>query len=177
MEPAQRGCKAIAQKTPVHAKAACYFTAEHSDIPAPIFAARLALVGWVLFWGLNGLDGFLGRSEPALSVMGRDLLGLGVAESNTALLLQAFGFWQLLVAMPFLGTLLLLRSAGSGEMLSWMLVRGLGMAGLTFIFLMGFDLFATDGRGLWQHGLCLVLLMVSGVMAWSNRLVLPDGYG
>ena len=113
----------------------------------PSWVTGIVLVFWLLFWAPSGLAGFL--------------TGTGMSE-------QLSGLGQIIVAMPFLGALLLMSATGTEGMLRNMLLRAFRLSGAVLIGLIGFDLFAADGRGLWQHGGYLAMLMVSCVLIRST---------
>ncbi|MCP5081402.1 MAG: hypothetical protein GY948_06855 [Alphaproteobacteria bacterium] len=136
--------------------------------------SSVAIGYWFVFWCMNGLDKFLNRSDLGLFAWyGKDRIPqfteyfsrMGVPSDYIDPVLHFAGLWELIVCMPFLGGLILAFASPSVPLFKTLLATGFVLSGLTLIAFSGFDVIAGDRAELREHGLYLILLIVSCVVA------------
>ena len=132
--------------------------------------ALIAVGYWMLFWLLNGLDKFLNRTDLGLFAWyGKDRTEqftgyferLDVPVHLIDPILYFAGVWEILVAAPLLAALVLLRQRGANARLNRVVGWGFILSGITLIAFSAFDVVAGDRAELREHGLYLVVLLVS----------------
>ncbi len=139
------------------------------------YAASAVLVAlyWSVFWSLNGLDKFLYRTDLGLVTWyGKDRSGQFAGYfTNLRLpaelidgLLRYVGIWELIVTLPFLAALAAVLRGEFSARYTAFLRSGLLLSAMTFIAFSGFDVIAGDRAELREHGLYLMLVLVSGVV-------------
>ena len=140
-------------------------------ILAAVFATH-----WASFWALNGLDKFLnGREVAGLVWTGKNrldqfdayLVAVGIEDGPVVELLTVVAVTELVIALPFLWSVLRLLSRRRGRFLSGLRALELGLAG-SLLLLMAFsavDVVVGDRAELLEHGTYLIAVGVTYLVA------------
>ncbi len=151
--------------------------------------ALIAVGYWLVFWLLNGLDKFLNRTDLGLFAWyGKDRTEqftgyferLEVPVHFIDPVLYFAGVWELLVAAPLLAAVVLLCRQGKSAKLDRLVGLGFVLSGITFIAFSAFDVVAGDRAELREHGLYLVVLLVSYMLTRTASIGMrqsPVGLG
>ena len=140
--------------------------------------ALIAIGYWAVFWIFNGLDKFLNRTDiGALHWYGKDrkhqfneyFANMDVPQDLTEPVLLFAGIWEIAVGALFLAMLCFADSKWVGAAASRALSCGFAAAGLTLIAFSMFDIVSGDRAELREHGLYLMLLMVSWMVVRVHR--------
>ncbi len=141
--------------------------------------ALIAVGYWSVFWLMNGLDKFLNRTDLGLFAWyGKDRTEqftgyferLDVPLHFIDPVLYFAGVWEFLVAAPLLAAVVLLCRHGQSAKLNRLVGWGFVLSGITFIAFSAFDVIAGDRAELREHGLYLVVLLVSYMLTRAASL-------